>query len=191
MEIRWLGNACLEVRGQQNLLLDPNYMLEPESDPDIILVTHEHDDHLSSELIEDYEEKKIFAPYTVFERHDIQGEKLAAGEEIAGSIQAYECDCYGSDYSLCYYFNGLYHTADAAQFPALGGKVNLMFTACFPDFYQDYLQRCREVEPGLVIPYHYNPEDNEELSEAEGLVKRLQDNGFNAKTISPGQIIEI
>ena len=40
MQIKWLGNACIEIKGEKNILIDPNYLKEPEIDPDLILVTH-------------------------------------------------------------------------------------------------------------------------------------------------------
>ena len=191
MEVRWLGQACLEIKGNKNILIDPNYRVEPENDPDLILITHEHDDHIDSEKLTYFPDVEIFAPYTVLEKFDLAGKKVRGGEEISEEIQIMECDCYGSDFSVCYFYNGLLHTADSARFPDPGSNVEIVFSACFPDFYSDYEASCERLQPDMVIPYHYNPEDDSEWEEAEGLVTRLNQKGFNTRMLTPGQKITL
>ncbi len=191
MEIRWLGEACLEVKGKKNILIDPNYNIEPEIEPDLILITHEHDDHIDPEKLNNFPEAEIFAPYTVLDKFNILGKTVKGGEEIAKEIQIMKCDCYGSDYSVCYFYNGLLHTADSAQFPDPGSNVEIVFSATFSDFYSDYEASCEKLNPDMVIPYHYDPNDENELEEAEGLMTRLNQKGFNTRMLSPGEKITL
>ncbi len=187
MEITWLGEACVEIQAKYDIIIDPNYQIEPEIDPDLILITHEHDDHINPAKLDNFPDAEIFAPYTVYEKFDLSGKKVKPGENIAEEIQVMECDCYGSEFSVCYFYNGLLHTADSASFPDPGCNVELVFSACFPDFYEDYLDSCKKLEPDLVIPYHYDPEEKNGREEAEGLISRLNQEGFNTRMLSPGE----
>ncbi len=192
MEIRWLGNSCLEVDSTENLLIDPSFTVKPQLDPDIILITHEHDDHIDPEQIKYWEKDvPIFAPGSVLREFDLEAERVRPGEEIAGSIQAFSIDCYGSDEALSYYYKGLLHTADAARFTQPGSAVSVLFTACFADFYQEYLESCQKIQPDLVIPYHYDHQDDNEREEARELIRLLEREGFNTRQLSPGEKIEL
>ncbi|MFW6041034.1 MAG: MBL fold metallo-hydrolase, partial [Thermoplasmatota archaeon] len=82
----------------------------------------------------------------------------------------------------------LLHSGDSNIFPEIR-EVKLIFTACFPDYYDDYLSAFRRLKPELVVPFHYDPED--EKKDALGLVKLLNENDIQSKIIKPGDHIEI
>ena len=46
MKVRWLGHSCIEILGKKHILIDPDYLREPLPDPDYILITHGHEDHI-------------------------------------------------------------------------------------------------------------------------------------------------
>jgi len=46
MKVRWLGHSCIEIIGQNHILIDPDYVREPLPDIDYIFITHGHEDHL-------------------------------------------------------------------------------------------------------------------------------------------------
>jgi len=46
MKVRWLGHSCIEIIGQNHILIDPDYLREPLPDIDYIFITHGHEDHL-------------------------------------------------------------------------------------------------------------------------------------------------
>ncbi|MFP3951805.1 MAG: hypothetical protein ACLFVP_06695 [Candidatus Bathyarchaeia archaeon] len=64
-----------------------------------------------------------------------------------------------------------------------------MFTACFPDYYDDYLSEFMRIEPDLVVPFHYDAK--EDVSHARGLVDLLKNAGLNATTMDVGESIDV
>jgi len=188
MKVRWLGNAALEVFGDKHILIDPNFTVEPSKEPDLVLLTHEHDDHFS---LEDYrkfgKQAELYAPALSIEKFDVKGTAVTPGEQIQ-DIDVLDCDCYGSDGSVSYFYNGLLHAGDSAYFPEAEG-VKAVFTACFPDYYDDYVKAFQLLEPEIVVPFHYDPE--EDIEEAKGLKKRLDEEDIPNKILKPGDHIEI
>ncbi|HMA62578.1 MAG TPA: MBL fold metallo-hydrolase [bacterium] len=191
MKIKWLGNACLEIQDKHNILIDPNYLVEPRIDPDIILITHEHSDHIDPQKIGAFSNYKLYAPVSVFQKFDIEGQEVQGGDIITDQIKVIQCDCYGSEQSVCYFWRGLYHTADASTYQTPGGNVKLLFTACFPNLYDEYLQSVKKIQPELTIPYHFNPNDKEKLEEARGLKNYLKENGFKSRLLEMQERITI
>ncbi len=188
MKVRWLGNAALEVFGEQHILIDPNFTVEPSKEADLVLLTHEHDDHFS---LEDYRKfgkrAELYAPALSLEKFDVEGDSVTPGDEISG-IKVLDCDCYGSDESVSYFYKGLLHSGDSAYFPETE-DVKAVFTACFPDYYDDYVKAFKRLEPQIVVPFHYNL--SEDIDDAEGLTKRLDEEDIPNKILEPGDHIEI
>lgn len=191
MIVRWLGEACLEIEDDLNILIDPNYETKPETTPDIILVTHEHDDHFSMDVLEEYPEAKVYGPQSFFDTFDVEGEVIESGETIENDIKILECDCYNSEESVCYFYKGIYHTADSADYPKPEENVELMFTASFKDFFNEYLTRVKDIKPEIVIPYHFNSEDEEKVKAAMELNKILREAGYDSRLLKPGDFIKI
>lgn len=59
----WHGHACVQVKGSRNLYVDP-FQLKSTDSADMVLITHDHYDHLSSEDLEKIvtEETEIIVP---------------------------------------------------------------------------------------------------------------------------------
>ncbi len=188
MKIRWLGNAALEIFADKHIVIDPNFTVKFPKKPDIVLLTHEHDDHFSPE---DYralgEQTELYAPAFSLEKFEVEGTAVNPGDDIKG-IKVLESDCYGSEESVSYFYKGLLHAGDSAYFPEVEG-VKAVFTACFPDYYDDYTEAFQRLGPDIVVPFHYDPE--EDMDDALGLKKRLDDEDTPCKIIEPGDQIEI
>ncbi|MFW5945551.1 MAG: MBL fold metallo-hydrolase [Candidatus Natronoplasma sp.] len=188
MKVRWLGNAAVEIFSKKHILIDPNLTVEADIDPDIILLTHEHDDHFSPKDHAQIEKKaRVYGPKTTLEKFDLDGSIVTAGDDIDG-IKVLDCDCYGSDDSVSYFYNGILHAGDSAYFPEAKG-TKLIFTACFPDYYDDYISAFKRLEPEMVIPFHYDPEGG--LEDARGLKKRMDEESIQNKILEPGDLIEL
>lgn len=188
MRIRWLGNACLEIFGEEQILIDPNFLVEPNRDPNLILLTHEHDDHYDpGKCAKMLDKAKLYAPKTALDKFDLEGVAVEAGDEIEG-VKVLESDCWRSEESVSYFHRGLLHAGDSAKFPDVKG-VKLVFTACFPNYYEEYVRAFKRLRPNLVIPFHYNPK--EDLNEAKELKERLDREEINSKLIGIGESIEI
>ena len=188
MKVRWLGNACLEVFSNNQILIDPNFLVDPEIDPIIILLTHEHDDHYDpKKCAKMLSEVTLYAPKATLNKFGIEGVPVEVGDEIDG-IKVLESDCWGSEESVSYFHKGLLHAGDSAKFPDVKG-VKLVFSACFPDYYEGYVRAFKRLKPNLVIPFHYDVK--KDLDEAKGLKERLDKEGINSKLIEIGESVEI
>jgi L-ascorbate metabolism protein UlaG (beta-lactamase superfamily) len=53
MKVRYLGHSCVEIIGQHHILIDPDFMRDPEPGVEYIFVSHAHKDHIAriAELI--------------------------------------------------------------------------------------------------------------------------------------------
>ncbi|MFP4050966.1 MAG: MBL fold metallo-hydrolase [Thermoplasmata archaeon] len=188
MKVRWLGNSALEIFGDNHILVDPHYFVEPEKEADIVLLTHEHDDHFKKEHYEKYgKNADLYTTETALEKFDLEGKVVEPGDESEG-IKVYDNDCWGTDDSIAFYYKGVITTGDSPVFPEVD-DAKLIFTACFPDYYDDYIEAFKRLEPRLVVPFHYDPSKG--TDDAEGLIERMDEEGINNKFMEPGESIEI
>jgi len=187
MRVRWLGNSCIEIVDGKHLLIDPNYLAEPEEDIELVLVTHEHGDHFDPEKFEKLGVKKLVAPKATLEEYSLDGIEAKPGMEIEG-IKILESWCWKAKESVSYFYKGILHAGDSAKFPEVVEKVKVVFTACFPDYYEDYLKEFQRMKPELIIPFHYS---EEKIENAKGLKELLNKNGLNCKILDVGGEIEV
>ena len=58
--IRFLGNACTEIIGEQDhIIIDPVFLLTPTIGIDYIFLTHHHPDHVNANIISEIQEKYV------------------------------------------------------------------------------------------------------------------------------------
>lgn len=187
MKIKWLGNACLEVFSEKQLLIDPDFLVEPKSTPDFILLTHEHDDHYNhKKCAKLLGEVMLYAPKTALNKFGLKGLAVQAGDHIDG-IKVLENRCWRSKESVSYFHKGLLHAGDSSWFPDVKG-VNIVFSACFPDYYTDYVNAFKRLKPDMVIPFHYDAKKG--MDKAKGLKERLNREGIDCKLIQVGESVE-
>ena len=67
--------------------------------------------------------------------------------------------------------------------------MKLLFTACFPDYYDDYISAAKRLEAEKVIPFHYSPDEG--TDDAEELVSLMEDEDINATVLELGESVEI
>jgi L-ascorbate metabolism protein UlaG (beta-lactamase superfamily) len=185
MKVRWLGNSCIEVLEPKHIVIDPNYVVEPEKGVEIVFVTHEHADHFDAEKYTKLN-AKLVAPEAILKEFNLEGVKAEVGKEIEG-VRILKSWCWGAKESYSYFYNGVLHTGDSAKFPDVRG-IRVVFTACFPDFYDEYISEFKRLKPELVIPFHYS---EKKKSNAEGLKKRLDEEGIKCRILGVGEEIEI
>ncbi|MBO8181923.1 MAG: MBL fold metallo-hydrolase [Archaeoglobus sp.] len=186
MMLRWLGNSCVEIFGEKHILIDPNYLVEPGKGVDVVLVTHEHGDHFDPEKFEKLGVKEVIAPKATLEEYGLEGTEAKPGMEVDG-IKIFESWCWKAKESVSYFYKGILHAGDSAKFPEVG-EVKVVFTACFPDYYEDYLKEFKRMKPELIIPFHYS---EEKIENAKGLKEILDKNGLNCKILEVGGEIEV
>src|SRR6056297_1808352 len=119
IKVKWLGNSALLVEAEQKIVIDPSFEIEADFEADIVLITHEHDDHINLDDLAavSNNETKIYAPQSVYDKYDIEGEVVQAGDLIEEQIKVLDVDCYNSEGSVAYFYQGLYQTADASDYP--------------------------------------------------------------------------
>ncbi len=187
MEVGWLGNSCVEIIDNGiKVLIDPNYIAKPKEPINYVLITHEHSDHIDPTKLSKLEYKVIIAPKTVLKMYDLEGIEAKPGFEI-DDIKVLESWCWKSQESVSYYYKGILHAGDSARFPDVK-NVQVVFTACFPDFYDEYVTEMLKLKPNLVIPIHYS---NEKRNYAEGLVEKLRENKIPSRILNIGEFIKI
>ncbi len=193
IKVKWLGNSALLIEDDKSIIVDPSFKMETDVTADIVLITHEHDDHINPEDLEAVsdEETKVYAPQSVYDKFDIEGEVAAAGDLIDEEIKVLDVDCYNSEGSVAYFYKGIYQTADAADYPDPGEDIKLLFTACFNDYFSDYLEKVIKLNPEMAVPYHYDPEERQELLQAKGLSSKFEQIGCKSKVIEIGEEIEV
>jgi len=193
IKVKWLGNSALLVDSEQKIVIDPSFEIEADFEADIVLITHEHDDHINLDDLKTVitEETKIYAPQSVYDKFEIKGEVVKAGDLVEEEIKVLDVDCYNSEESVAYYYKGLYQTADASNYSDPGEEIELLFTACFNDHFSDYLEKVIKLNPKMAVPYHYDPEERQGLLQAKGLSSKFEQIGCTSKVIEIGGEIEI
>ena len=193
IKVKWLGNSALLVEAEQKIVIDPSFEIEADFEADLVLITHEHDDHINLDDLAavSNNETKIYAPQSVYDKYDIEGEVVQAGDLIEEQIKVLDVDCYNSEGSVAYFYQGLYQTADASDYPDPDAEIELLFTACFNDHFSDYIEKVIKFNPKMAVPYHYDPEERQELLQAKGLSSKFEQIGCKSKVIEIGEELEI
>ena len=185
MRVRWLGNSCVEILGKEHFLIDPNFLVEPEDRVKLVFVTHEHPDHFDIQKFRRLN-AGLVAPYPVLSMYNLDGERAEVGKEFEG-VKIFESWCLKSEESVSYFYQGVLHSGDSARFPEVE-DVRLVFTACFPDFYDDYVNAFRRMKPEIVVPFHFS-EHNRYV--AESLKQRLEKKRIDCRILRIVESIEI
>lgn len=206
---RYLGRACVEIINENDhIIIDPNFIELPRKGINKILLTHEHDDHLSNEdILKIYNEFlgeskdiKIFGPETTKDKVAIEELFIVKDGTVIdlndGKINVFSVDCWGADSCVAYLINinekRILHTADSANYSDrlrnIEKGVDCCFVACFEDYYEDYMHFIKTVVPKLTVPYHFGPDEKEM---GKDLADYLKNNDVNVKFLNPGEEIII
>ena len=185
MKLRWLGNSCVEIFGDKHIVIDPNFLVPPQGPVDLVLVTHEHPDHFDMDCYKQTG-STLVAPRTTLDEYKVLGKEAKAGDEIDG-VKILESHCWKSPESVSYFTSGILHCGDSARFPD-SSDVKVIFTACFPGNYEDYITGIKRLSPELVIPIHFRPEKKED---AIGLGVKVKEIGIDFRILKAGEELEI
>ena len=172
MRIRWLGNSCIEVQGRRHILIDPNFILEPEGKADYILVTHEHPDHFKVEAL-NYG-NKILAPSSVIEEFGIKAIVVKEGMkiEIISVVKSY---CWKSKESVGYLIKNKYtilHLGDSFKGPFY--ETDIIFTPIFRGHHDEIVEMVAKSKAKCAIPIHFKFDDKAKIIVAEKLVEKFK-----------------
>jgi L-ascorbate metabolism protein UlaG (beta-lactamase superfamily) len=206
---RYLGRSCVEiVTDSDHIIIDPNYVENPRKGINVILLTHEHDDHLSEEKINRIngefrskdQELKIFGPISTIDKVSVEEHIIIEDESVIeldnGKIEVFSIDCWKSEACVAYLIDvddkRILHTADSANYSkrlrTIEKAIDCCFIATFEDFYEDYLNFIKTIEPKLTIPYHFSP-DKKEMG--KNLATYLEKNDIEVIYLNPGEEISL
>ena len=188
MEITYIGHSCFRIKGKEtSVVIDPynpetlGYKL-PKLEADILLISHDHDDHNFKDGVKDYS-------FVI----DAPGECEIKGVYVQG-FESYHDENKGSKRgkNVMYYLEvdgiSLMHLGD------LGHELSEDTLEQIP--YADVLMTpiggvytidsktavkvVASLEPGIVIPMHYQTEDLVKLK-LDGLEKFLNEMGLSGE----------
>ncbi len=185
MKVRWLGNSCVEILSERHLVIDPNFLAEPERGVELVLVTHEHPDHFDIQKFKTLN-APLVAPHPVLSMYNLEGKRAKVGEEFEG-VKILESWCLKSEESVSYFYEGILHSGDSARFPEVRG-VKLVFSACFPDFLEDYTNSFMKMRPQMVVPFHFS---EQKRYVAEEFKKQLDKKGISCRILKVGESLEL
>ncbi|MFW6136169.1 MAG: MBL fold metallo-hydrolase [Chloroflexota bacterium] len=183
MRFRWLGEACIEIVARRHLLVDPNFKLDPQPDVDLILVTHEHDDHFRDEARE--LGAPFWAPQSAVDAFDLQATVVEPGYE-QGEIEVVPSFCYGSEESVGYLVHGevaVLHLGDSFRSPEV--ETDVVFVPIFTHYHDDILDAIQTCGARRACPIHYDPD--KKLDVAQRLVKKIQAHGVESAALPVGE----
>lgn len=174
-KIDWLGHASFRITNGATIYIDPWKLSGDHPKADLILVSHSHFDHLSTEDIEKVRaaETTILCSKDCVEK--IDGEVIGVGpaetHEVAGvtvrTVPAYnpdkefhpqQNDWLG--FLLTVGGETIYYAGDTDITPAMGelGKVDVALLPVGGTYTMDAEQAAQAAEtikPGRCIPYHW------------------------------------
>lgn len=196
MDIYWLGHACIKLKGKNaTVLIDPydpemtGLKLPKDMSADMILVTHDHQDHNFTSVTTGTAEQKPM----VFSE---PGEYEVAGA-VALGIASFHDDTNGSErgvntiFQLMFDRLNLVHLGDLGQHEltetqiAQIGEVDILFIPVGGKYTIDSKAAANiisQLEPKIIIPIHYKIEGLKfELDGVENFLKEMGAEGVIAK----------
>ena len=173
--IKWLGHAGFKIKGDKTVYIDPFKINETEP-ADIIIITHEHFDHLSPE-----ENKKIQAGKTIivttldcFSKVSGNVKTISPGKtiEVDGikieAVPAYNTNKHFHPKSngwmgVVLTINGkrIYHAGDTDSIPEMASLKNidvalLPVSGTYVMTAEEAADAANRIMPKVAVPMHYN-----------------------------------
>jgi len=183
VKLTWLGHDAFRIQDGQVIYIDP-YEIGPGAKADLVLVSHEHDDHCS---IDDL--KKIVPPNTVIVAHaqsknelsklsvkEIKiakpGDKLSFGSVTVETVPAYNTNKFREpgkvfhpkeDGKLGFVVTvkgvRIYHAADTDHIPEMKGMAPdialLPVSGTYVMTAKEAAEATASIKPKIAIPMHY------------------------------------
>ncbi len=183
MTINWFGHSCFRIEAKEgSILIDRFYeektgLKPPKIKDDIVLVTHEHQDHNNIEgltpeafLINtpgEYEKKGI-AIRGISSYHD----KSQGKERGLNTIYVIKAE----DMTICHLGDLGQEKLDGSQVEEIG-DVDILLVPVGGNYtinYKEAIEVIGQIEPKIIIPMHYKVKDLKvEVEGPEKFVKEL------------------
>jgi len=199
MKIKYLSHSCFEIRNKKTILTDPFFSKNPlapdyKGKPDMILVTHEHFDHVDTSRFDSLVVCPIGLKIKNSQEMKIGERKLIEGVKIEMVASSHHQSKYPTGFVFEVEGKRLYHPGDT-YIDGIKSLENIeVFFVPIGGYYtmniDEAVKALKIIKPKLAIPMHYNtlpqiqanPEDFKTKAEKEG---------FKVKILKIGEEIEI
>ncbi len=182
MTINWFGQSCFRLETKEGLILIDPFSKEiglkpPKIKDDIVLVTHDHDDHNNVDEINpeaflintpgEYEKKGV-AIRGISSYHD----KTEGKERGLNTIYVIKAE----EMTICHLGDLGQEKLDEKQVDEIG-DIDILFVPVGGNYtinYKEAIGIIGQIEPKIIIPMHYKIKDLKiELDGPEKFVKEL------------------
>jgi len=206
--LHWLGHDSFRLDGPPVIYFDP-WKLPPGSPlADVILVSHDHYDHLSADDV-----KKVSGPKTVvianpsaaakLKRARVirPGEKITVGDVTVEAVPAYNLNKFRSPgvvfhpktaehngYIVAVGGERLYHAGDTDHIPEMSGLqcdvALLPVSGTYVMIAEEAAEAAKSIKPRVAVPMHYGDKDVVgTLADAERFKQLCEQAGIEAQIL--------
>ena len=209
--LHWLGHDSFRLDGPPVIYFDP-WKLPPGSPvADVVLVSHDHYDHLSPDDV-----KKVSGPKTVVianpsaaaklkgARVIRPGEKITVGDVTVEAVPAYNVNKFRSPgvvfhpktaehvgYLVTVGGERLYHAGDTDHIPEMSGLkcdvALLPVSGTYVMTADEAAGAAKAIKPGVAVPMHYGDKDVVgSLADAERFKALCEQAGIKVQILAAG-----
>ena len=173
-KIHWLGHASVRINGSKTIYVDPYELSGVAEKADLILITHNHYDHLSVEDIKKIstDQTEVIIPASLLVSLENKVKKVDIGQTIAvKGVEIRAVPAYNivktfhprSQGYVGYVFTlddvTYYHAGDTDRIPEMRGvKADVVFLPVGGTYTMDAAQAAeavKDLNPSLAIPIHW------------------------------------
>ena len=171
--VHWLGHASIKITGEKTVYVDP-YQIKGGETADIILITHDHYDHLSQEDLKKIQGEKTVVVTTASSAGKVRGnvKTVNPGDSLTvEGVEIHAVPAYniGKQYhpkdrayvGFLFKVGGktYYHAGDTDLIPEMKGlKPDVAFLPVGGTFTmnaQEAAEAVKEIQPKVVVPMHW------------------------------------
>ncbi len=171
--VHWLGHASIKITGEKTVYVDP-YQIKGDETADIILITHDHYDHLSPEDLKKIQGEKTVVVTTASSAGKIKGnvKTVSPGDTLTvEGVEIHAVPAYniGKQYhpkdrayvGFLFKVGGktYYHAGDTDLIPEMKGlKPDVAFLPVGGTFTmnaQEAAKAVKDIQPKVVVPMHW------------------------------------
>jgi L-ascorbate metabolism protein UlaG (beta-lactamase superfamily) len=173
-KLHWLGHDCFRIDGPPVVYVDPYQLADGLPPADVILITHDHFDHLSPADVAKLHQSStvVVAPKEVVGKLSVPITEIAAGEtKTVAGIKVKAVPAYNTDKTFHPKEDGkvgfiftvgdvtYYHAGDTDVIPEMTGLAPdvalLPVSGTYVMTADEAAKAARAIKPKVAVPMHY------------------------------------
>jgi L-ascorbate metabolism protein UlaG (beta-lactamase superfamily) len=173
-KLHWLGHDCFRIDGPPVVYVDPYQLADGLPPADVILITHDHFDHLSPADVAKLHQSStvVVAPKEVIGKLSVPITEIAAGEtKTVAGIKVKAVPAYNTDKTFHPKEDGkvgfiftvgdvtYYHAGDTDVIPEMTGLAPdvalLPVSGTYVMTADEAAKAARAIRPKVAVPMHY------------------------------------